>query len=389
MNILHVITGLDRGGAELMLARLVRHHRQAGDYRHRIVSLGALGSVGETLAAEGFSITALNMRGPLHLPGAVRRLSALIRRERPDVVQCWMYHADLVGGLAARLAGCRNVIWGVRVADIFPAMGVARSTLLVRRLCAALSRRLPSRIVYVAESARRVHERLGYDGSKSIVIPNGYDFPTPPAAERFRKHRRRELALSDDGLLIGSAGRFSPQKGYRGLVQAAASLDARRSDARYLLVGREVERSNAELTGWLADHRVSDRFELLGERSDLVEWLAAMDVFVLNSLCEGFPNVVAEAMSVAVPCIVTDVGDAALLVGDTGIVIQPSDPEGLAAAMGQLAALAPEARRALGERARARVEENFSMPVIVRRFEALYEALVQPDARANLASPSE
>ena len=381
MIILHVITGLNRGGAELMLQRLIRHHRHQPELRHHVVSLTAVGPIGSALAAEGVPVSALGMRGPLHLPSAVRRLTNEIRRLQPDVVQCWMYHADLAGGIAARRAGCRNILWGVRVADIFPAMGVPRTTLIVRRLCALLSRRIPSRILYVAESARLVHERLGYDSSKSLVIHNGYEFLSREQAEAFRVARRQELGLSDDAILIGSAGRFSPQKGFFGFVEAAAAVAAHRPDAQFLLVGREVEWTNEALAQRVRDSGLAARFHLLGERSDLAEWLSAMDLFVLNSLGEGFPNVVAEAMSVGVPCLVTDVGDSALLVGETGTVIKPRDQVALTRAM-QAMALEPLAsRRALGERARLRVEQNFSMPVIARRFEQLYKGLVQASAR--------
>lgn len=371
--ILHVITGLETGGAELMLLRLVGE--QVGDarYRHHVISLRTLGTVGPRLQALGVEVEALGMTGPL---GMVRGFAGLVRRIRriaPDVLQTWMYHADLVAGLAGRLAGCRRILWGVRVAEMFPAMGVSRSALWSRRLCARLSSRVPSRIVYVAESARTVHEALGYEPSKSVVVQNGYRIPPPAEIEAGRARRRAELGLEPGAVLIASAGRFSPQKGYEAFVSTAAELAQRHSHLRFLLAGREVDWGNAELSGWVRTRGLADRFHLIGETGALLEWLAAADIFVLYSLGEGFPNVVAEAMSVGVPCIVTDVGDAALLVADSGIVIRSGDLKGLTAGLERLITAGEEARRRLGEAGRRRVEALFSLSAVAERYATLYD----------------
>ncbi len=385
MLILHVITDLSTGGAELMLERLVMHQRREGRYRHHVISLRTLGQVGPRLREAGIEVEVMAMNGFAGLALGFVRLVRRIRRLSPDVVQTWMYHADLIGGVAARLAGIRRILWGVRISDISPAIGIARSTMIARRLCIPLSRRVPQKILYVAESARRVHEALGYDPAKSVVVPNGYSAPPAEAVAAARRRIREELGLAEDTVLIGSAGRFSPQKGYSGFVAAAAEIAGRFPEARFLILGREVTWENEELAGWIRDAGLADRFHLVGEQRNVLDWLAALDLFVLYSLSEGFPNVVAEAMSARVPCIVTDVGDAALLAADSGIVIRSGDLNGLTEGLERLISAGPEERRRRGEAGRRLVEATYSLSVVAERYSKLYDELAgeRPAAAAG------
>jgi glycosyltransferase involved in cell wall biosynthesis len=375
MLILHIITDLSTGGAELMLERLVMHQSREGRYRHHVISLRTLGQVGPRLQAAGIEVEVMGMNGVAGLALGFVRLVRRIRRLAPDVVQTWMYHADLLGGIAARLAGNRRILWGVRIMDISPAIGIARSTMLSRRFCIPLSSWVPRRILYVAEAARKVHEALGYDPEKSVVVPNGYSLPPPDAVAASRRRMREELGLAEDALLIGSAGRFSPQKNYRGFVAAAGEIARRFPQARFLILGREITWENDELAGWIREAGIADRFHLVGEQRNVLDWLAALDIFALYSLSEGFPNVVAEAMSVCVPCIVTDVGDAALLVEDSGILIRSGDLNGLTEGLERLISAGEDERRRLGEAGRRRVEATYSLSVVAERYARLYDEL--------------
>lgn len=369
--ILHVLPDLGVGGAELMMKRLVEAHLGDPRYEHRVVSLRSVGPVGAMLQTKGVRIDALGLQGATGLIPTLLRLVRIIRSARPDIVQTWMYHSDLLGGLAARLAGCRRVVWGVRAADIN--VGVARSTRLVRRLCARLSSIVPARIVYVAEAARRIHEQLGYDRDRAVVIPNGFLVPeSPPDPTCFR----RTLALPPNTILIGAAGRFNALKDFGTFVRAAAQAIDSHSNVHVAMAGRGLDAQNAELAGWIAETGYADRFHLLGERSDLPNVLASLDLFCLSSLNEGLPNVVGEAMALCVPCAVTDAGDAALLVGDTGLVVSPADPSALAGALGAMIRMSCEERRERGRRARERIVRCFSMEAIQSRFEHLYGELV-------------
>jgi len=372
MRIAHVIIDLRAGGAEGMLKRLVEAQLGQTTIEHRVISLRTIGSVGEELQRAGVQVEALDLRSIWDLPAVMQRLAASLRRDRPDVVQTWMYHSDLLGGLVARAVGIRTVVWNVRVAEMTRDMDVPLSTIAIRRVCAVLSAIIPKRIVYVAHSARKIHEGLGYARDRGIVIPNGYA-ATP---DRGASTVRDELGFDGSIILIGTAGRFSSQKGHRAFIAIASTLAQQNPKLRFVMAGRGNDTDNRQLQDWLAVCSTPDRFRLLGERSDMPNVLGGLDIFCLNSLGEGFPNVIAEAMGAGVPCVATDVGDTAYLLGDGGIVVPPRNPSAFEAALAQLVQAGPEGRRAMGERGRARLAEHFSIRLVSKCYEDLYRDLV-------------
>lgn len=380
MRIVHVITGLQVGGAEHMLRRLLLAQAAADSAsRTTVVSLGKFGPIGEMLRRAGIDVIALGMRTPLGAPLAVWRLRRLLLRLRPDVVQTWMVHADLLGGLAARAAGIRAVVWGIRTTD-FSINPLA--TRAVRWLCARLSSTLPHVIVCAAEASRRAHVQAGYDASRMLVIPNGFDATAWQPQPQRGAQVRSELGLPADGVVVGCVGRFNVAKDQGTFVAAAARVAARRADCRFLLVGRGLDRGNAELMRWIEATGHAARFVLLGERTDVAACLAAMDIFVLPSRSEGFPNALGEAMAMALPCVSTDVGDAAVLLGDTGRIVPPRDPSALAEAVLALAALPSAQRGQIGQSARERVLERFSLQQACERFTALHRQVAAEAGRS-------
>lgn len=387
MLVVHIITSLGTGGAEHMLKRLVdRDESDPGEAVHHVISIHTLASVGPELQRNGVAVEAIGLKKWYRLISAFRNLRRRLRALGPDVVQTWMYHGDFIGGLAAYSLGIRNVVWNVRTTNLIAGMGVPRRTMLLRHLCARLSRRIPAKIVYVAHAARHMHEMIGYDPSKSVVIPNGYSALSVAPFDRGEAKLRRELCLEGNHLLIGTAGRFVEGKNYPGFLRACARTAAERPDAQFVLIGPGLNRDNAELVQWVRTTGYADRFHLLGERSDFAEVLAALDIFCLTSVEEGFPNVVAEAMHVGIPCLVTDVGDSARLVGDTGVVVPPRDQAALDEAMLRLVRLGHDERVQLGLRARAHIMENYSITTIRNRYEQLYRSLAGAESMCDAAA---
>jgi glycosyltransferase involved in cell wall biosynthesis len=373
MKVVHVITALKPGGAEVMLLRLLQHTRRA-DYDPYVIGLAGPGEISDQIAEMGIPVTALGGRRSVPDPAALVKVTRILRRFRPDVVQTWMYHADLVGGMAARAAGNPPVAWGLHHSDLSPEFN-RRSTLLTARTCARLSSRLPAAIVCCAESTRRIHAAFGYDAEKMLVIPNGFDleaFRPDPAA---RIAIRRELGLPETARLVGIIARFHPYKDHRTFLRAAGIVRARRDDVHFLLCGSRLNWENAELVKWIDQAGVRDRCFLLDRRRDVSTIQASLDVACLSSTCEAMPLSIGEAMSCGVPCAVTDVGDAALLVGDTGRIAPPRDPEALAAACLSLLTVPADAYARLGEAARRRIAERYSLTAIADRYLELHEDL--------------
>lgn len=371
LRISHVITGLGTGGAETMLMRLVATSDRAR-FEHRVVSLTDIGAVGERMVALGVAVEALGMRrGPGDV-AAVVRLVRLLGRHAPDLVQTWMYHADLVGGLAARLGGPAPVLWNLRQSTLESGTS-RRATILTRALCARLSALVPARIVCCARAVRELHVDLGYAAKRMVVIPNGVDteaFRPDPGA---RRELRAELGISDWAPLVGAIGRWDPQKDYPTFVAAAARLAEREPEARFVLCGEGLDAGNAALTRLIDEAGLGARFDLLGRRDDVARIAAALDIACSSSAYgEGFSNAIAEAMACAVPCAVTAVGDSAYLVGASGRVVAPRAPEALAGAWSELIGLGAEGRAALGAKARARIARNFTLAAVVARYQSLY-----------------
>jgi glycosyltransferase involved in cell wall biosynthesis len=382
LRVLHVITELNLGGAEVMLQRLLAAFERSG-FEHHVVSLMDLGIVSERIRQLGVPTEALHMTrfpNPLKLVELARRIRAL----RADVVQTWMYHADLIGGLAARAAG-RPVIWGLHNSTLHP-QSTRATTRAIAAACARLSHVLPSRIVSVSQGARELHVQMGYAEEKFLFLPNGFDTREyrPDAARR--REAREELGLSDEAVVIGMVARVDPQKDHENFLRAAAILAQRRPEVRFLLCGLGATRENRALAGLVEGLGLEDRVLLLGRRTDVDRIMNAIDVGTLSSAYgEAFPLVIGEAMASGVPCVVPDLGDCGYLVADTGRVVPPRDPAALARAWQELVDMGAEGRRRLGVAARARIESHFAIADIAARYATLYREVAGASRRPWLS----
>lgn len=367
-HVLHVISGLVVGGAEMALYRLILQSR-GGVYRHTVIALTPEGGMRERFREAKIDLIVLDFRrSPI---SQFLRLYRLMRRIRPDIVQTWLYHADMFGGLAARMAGNRNVIWGIRATNVDS--GCARATAVVRRLCAVMSRWVPHTIVCVAEAARHAHVHVGYDPTRMVVIANGFDFSRLTATQDQKDRLRAQCGFTADDVVVGTLGRFNADKDHANFVQAAGKLAKHHDRLRFLMVGTNLDANNQDLMRWIVDTGYPDRFVLLGERADVPVCLSAMDIFCLSSRTEAFPNAVGEAMAMGLPCVSTDVGDVAMLMADTGVLVPKADTDALAEGIARLLSLSCDARAQLGHKARARIHAEFTIERVQKRFESIYE----------------
>lgn len=373
-SIIHLITGLSTGGAEMMLCKLLSA-TDCARFDPIVVSLIDRGTLGERIEALGVPVHTVGMAPGRPTPAALWRLIRLVRRLQSDLIQGWMYHANLAGLLAGWLVPGRvPVLWNIRHTP-YDLKAEKRMTAALIRLGARLSSR-PARIIYNARVSAHQHELLGYAADRRMVIPNGFDCDRFKPSETARLKLRRLLGLEDETLLIGLIARWHPMKDHANFMRAAGRLAARRPDVHFVLAGRGVDKNNSILMKMIQDAGLTGRVYLLGERTDIPEIMAGLDIASSSSWGEAFPNVVGEAMACGVPCVVTDVGDSAWVVGDAGMVVPPRDAEALAGAWAGLIELGPEGRVRLGRAARQRVEENFSLSKIVTLYEEVYREVL-------------
>lgn len=375
LHVVHVISGLGQGGAETVLFRLVTATSPA--IRHTVVSLTDEGVFGPRLRAAGVDVRLVSLKGAAALFRGFPRLVRTLRHLRPDVVQTWMYHADLLGGIAARLAGCPRVVWGIRNSGADLHHG-SRSARIFARLCAVSSRRIPAAIVACAHDAARRHQGWGYDHARMHVIPNGYDLSRWTPDPSMRVAMRDALGLPGDALVVGSVARWNPLKDHENLLQALSVVAPEFPTLRCVLVGDGIAATNTALTALANRFGVADRLLLLGRRHDVPAILQALDLHVLSSRAEGFPNVVAEAMAAGVPGVVTDAGDAAAIVGHEGWVVPVRQPAALAAALRTALGTVGSAEYAgRSGRGRDRVRRQFSLDAMVASYENLWRSVAR------------
>lgn len=368
IKIVHVITDLGAGGAQQMLVRIATGADRTR-FEHVVVSLVDDDVYGACLREAGIRVKTLGMKRGIGDLLLMNRLRRFLREERPDIVQTWLYHADLVGLIAGRLAGIRTIGWNVRCSDMH-LEHYRLATRIVRWTLARCSR-LPSFVVSNSYAGQAFHERIGYRPRRWKTIANGFDLNVYKPQPDTRAAVRRSLGISEDVIAIGIFARFDAMKDHETFVRAAGMT----KDVQFLMAGSDVDANNATLRRWIDEAGIADRTHLLGFRTDVPRLLNACDVVVLSSAFgEGFPNVLGEAMSSGVPCVATDVGDSALVIGDTGRIVAPRDPDALSAAMRELASLGHAGLRALGARARERIRQQFDISSIVRQYESMYES---------------
>lgn len=374
---LHVINDLSVGGAEMMLYKLLSG-ADSSRFSPAVVSLGGRSTLDARVEALGVPVHNVGMKpSRLPTPAQLGRLGSVVRRFAPDLIQGWMYHGCLAAELARATAARRApVVWSIHSCNDDLTLE-KRMTAAIIRLCGRLSGRA-ARIIYVSEASRRQHEAMGYAAKNSRVIPNGFDTTHFAPSTEARASVRAELGVSEDHLLISLIGRFHPMKDHINFLRAAALLSEDYHAAHFMLVGREVDADNPVLRRLVARWGLGGRAHLLGQRDDIPRLIAASDICALSSSYgESFPLVVGEAMACGVPCVVTDVGDAARLVGPTGLVVPPRNSEALAEAWRELIRLGSEGRAQLGEAARERVRENFLLASVIAQYETLFRAVVQ------------
>lgn len=363
--VLHVITGLGVGGAERTLARTIA---SAGRYRHQVIALSALGPMADEIAGGGVPVMALEAGGGMRSLPRLARLRAEISDRNPALIQSWLVHSNIAAALMAPAK--TPLVWNVRhTLEGFE--NERRSTRLLLRASTLASRRAQT-IVYNSQRAAVDHEAIGYPSSRRVVIPNGFMVRGRTSAERAKV--RRSLGLATDDVAVGLVARVHPIKNHRGFLAAARQIASEAPRARFLLAGAgtaagdELEREFGSEFG--------ARMLWLGERADIADVTGALDIACNVSHGEAFSNTLGEAMAAGVPCVATDVGDSAEIIGDTGWLARGVGSGEIADALRDALLSSPEARADRGRRARTRIEREFSLGAAAARYEALYDRIL-------------
>lgn len=359
IKIIQIITGLSNGGAERNLYNLCLNINK-DKFEVIVVSLTGMGEYGNMLEQIGIKLYCVNLGHGVKL-WRIFKLYQFIRQNKPNIIQTWLYHADLIGLVLGRLAGVKKIIWNIRSTQL-NFKDTSWHVVIVRKICALLSF-MPVKIINCSMKSIEEHVTLGYRRKKFVYIPNGYNL------QSFHVDKTLSLFPVNDAPVIGFVGRDDPQKDIFNFLNALLIVEKNLIDFRVIIVGTIVNNENVKR--FIRQHNMQQLI-LLESRDDMLNVYNSFDLLVLSSLSEAFPNVVAEAMACGVCCVVTNVGDAAVIVGDTGLVVPAANSILLADGIISMIESGRPPLITKGFFARQRIEENFSLDNMINSYETIY-----------------
>lgn len=371
-KIVHIITGLGNGGAESMLYKLVTN-MDYNLYDITVISLLNKGVTGLKLEEKNINVINLNIN---KFGGFIRAIGRTKKTcKSADVIQTWMYHADLFGFIIAKVFSRKKLIWGIRHGVLEKGKD-KKSTIIIAKINALLSKYVDE-IVCCSQVSKDYHESIGYKRIK--VIPNGFDIKDFDGIEDNIIELKKSLNIEISTKVLVSIGRWNKSKNYPNLIKAISLLKDERKDFICLLVGNGLL-ENEELSNLISKYNVGECINILGQRSDVPQILAMSDIFVLHSDIEGFSNVLGEAMLSNTFCIATDVGDNRYILADCGIIIEKNNPVKLNNAIKYVLDIYEKIDKdsnkilleTCKEKGKNRIKENFSIQYIVKEFYSLY-----------------
>lgn len=367
-KIIHIIHGLGQGGAERTLFNLLKTMPDS-HYEFGVIVFGNPSFYSSHIEALGIPIYYLNVR-KINLIKATYRLTKLLRKTRPDIVQTWLYYSDLLGGISAKLCRVKRVIWGIRCEGI----NLKKSTTVLKKCCATLSWIIPHSIVSNSSVAAQKHIQSGYSAKKMHVIHNGYD-PEQYAPQKNRDFLKQltNKTIPEDALIIGTLARYHHDKDYLTLIRAIDAICELHPKAYFVFCGQGCNETNEHLNKHLSSLRYKENVLLINGTDKVPTYLNTLDIFVLSSKTESFPNSLAEAMLCGLPCIATDVGEVREMVGNAGIIIPSQNSQELITACLTLITQSKEQRTQLEHLARNRIKQSYSIENNIKKFDTIYQ----------------
>jgi len=370
MKIVHIITSLNDGGAENTLYKICKYDKSN---EHIVISFLNSGKYFFLLKRIGVEVYTLNVK--LYSFYKIFILIKLLHSLKPNIIQTWLLHADLVGGLVSRLLGFKNIIWNIRYSEIQKKNEVKLTKMLIIKIMAKLSYIIPQSIVIVSKKAQKIYVSEGYDKKKFHFIPNGYDLKILKYNYLQKIEFKKKLKTNKKTPIIGNISRFHPKKDHINLIKALSILKSKNINFFCVLFGTNVNKNNTELVSAIKNLGLNSNVRLFGQNDNVVKIFNGIDLFVQSSSYgEGFPNVVAESMACKTPCVVTNVGDSSFILGDTGWIIPPNNPFKLAKSI-QTAFNEIGKKKWIirGDRSRSRIKKNFNINKMINSYNHLWK----------------
>ena len=373
MKIVHIINGLKDGGTEQTLFKICKYDIKN---QHIVISLSKKGKYFLLLKKINIKVYCIDLK--YYSVIKFFSLIKLIKFLKPNTIQTWLAHGDFIGGLAAKLGGFNQIVWNIRYSKLDKST-TKLTTLCLIRILSKLSFIIPKLIAGVSKSVLKNCKDLGYCKKKLRLIYNGYELVNIKSS-KLKINFRKRYKVQKNIPILGAVARYDETKDHTNLLKALSILKKKNINFLFLLVGRNINTKNNTLINQIKEFRLSNSVKLLGSKNNILQIMSIIDMHILSSKTEGFPNVVAEAMSCGTPCVVTDVGDSASIVGKTGWVVPPNNPIKLANAIAKgIAEIDKKDWQIRCNQSKLRIKNNFGIDKMIK----LYN-LVWSEANVNI-----
>ena len=373
MRIVHIITSMNKGGAETTLFKILKFSKQSNSKEeHVVISFSKLNYFEDQIKKLNVPFFKIDFKLKFIFFIYFLKLFKIIKKTNPDVIQCWMYHPCFLGGLAAKFLNIKNIIWNIRHSN-YKFNKTKLSTIIVIRICSLLSRIVPNKIIYCSNSSYEFHSKNGYYSKNKNIIYNGYD------SEYFSKKQNLKLySYQNNVVKFGFIGRYSPQKNlfmYLDAINNFVKKYPSNSNFKVLMYGKNVDNKNKELLEKINQYNLSKFVELKGYKEDVREALQNIDYLGLSSSYgESFPNVLAEAMLSGIPCFATDLGESKNIISEYGKVVSINDSQEFSKAMNEYYNIYQKVNiyYKLSNSCRKHIKDNYSIESMVRKYQNLW-----------------
>lgn len=375
MKILHIITGLENGGAENTLYKVCKYDSVN---KHIIISLTKKGKYFSYFKNLGMEVHCLNLK--FYSIINIFRLVKIINFIRPDILQTWLIAGDLVGGITGKLAGVKNIVWNIHFSNL--KMGSTKiRNLIIIKILAKLSYLIPKKIIVVSKNGLKNCKKLGYCKEKLIFIPNGYELRIFNSNKNLKYLFRKKFKIQKKIPILGNVSRFDPIKDHNTLLEALSIIRKKR-DFLCILVGLNLNKKNKVLVNKIKELNLIKNIILLGPKNNIPKVMNGLDLHILTSISEAFPNVVVEAMACQTPCVATDVGDCSFIIGKTGWVVPPRNPIKLAKVLeNALCEIGTQKWNKRKKHSRERIKENFDIDRMIKSLNNLWKVILNKNLK--------
>jgi glycosyltransferase involved in cell wall biosynthesis len=369
MKITHIINSLKKGGAEGNLYRLCKFHKKK--YKSKIditiITLIDNGFYETELKKAGIKIFSLGIDRKNNHIGFIKKILTLrkfIKKKNPDIIQSWMYHSNFFTLFFPKIF-YDKIFWNIRHAELNSKIS-KKMTILLSIVCGLFSKVVPKKIVYCSERSIEFHENQHlYSKNKTVLIYNGCSDKTYYPSKYSRSNFRKTNKINKSDIILGYAGRYAKQKNIKSLLFAFLKITKMHNNVYLYMVGKDINLLNKELTTLILDLKIENKIFFLGEQKNLLKFYNGIDLLVLTSHSESFPNVVAEAMLCSTPVLSSNAGCSKKIIKNCGFIMNNNDHPSIYKNLIRTINFYKYKRKEwklLKKNSRLQIQKNFSIP---------------------------